>query len=132
MKIRTDFVTNSSSVGYILTMDLDIVNLFIDMYNKEDSMKGKVRMAIALRDFMIENGTISYLHEHEIYTYLMEFADDDGSCVTKETLEENGENTDPTQMNEEELFNYIKGEYIHFQKLSKFLRGFGVTQVEQY
>ncbi len=132
MKIRTDFVTNSSSVSYILTMDLDIVNLFIDMYNKEDSMKGKVRMAIALRDFMIENGTISYLHEHEIYTYLMEFADDDGSCVTKETLEENGENTDPTQMNEEELFNYIKGEYIHFQKLSKFLRGFGVTQVEQY
>ena len=132
MKIRTDFVTNSSSVSYILTMDLDIVNLFIDMYNKEDSMKGKVRMAIALRDFMIENGTISFLHEHEIYTYLMEFADDDGSCVTKETLEENGENTDPTQMNEEELFNYIKGEYIHFQKLSKFLRGFGVTQVEQY
>lgn len=132
MKIRTDFVTNSSSVSYILTMDLDIVNLFIDMYNKEDSMKGKVRMAIALRDFMIENGTISYLHEHDIYTYLMEFADDDGSCVTKETLEENGENTDPTQMNEEELFNYIKGEYIHFQKLSKFLRGFGVTQVEQY
>lgn len=132
MKIRTDFVTNSSSVSYILTMDLDIVNLFIDMYNKEDSMKGKVRMAIALRDFMIENGTISYMHEHEIYTYLMEFADDDGSCVTKETLEENGENTDPMQMNEEELFNYIKGEYIHFQKLSKFLRGFGVTQVEQY
>lgn len=132
MKIRTDFVTNSSSVSYILTMDLDIVNLFIDMYNKEDSMKGKVRMAIALRDFMIENGTISYLHEHEIYTYLMEFADDDGTCITKEILEENGESTDPVLMSEEDLFNYIKGEYINFQKLSGFLKGFGATQVEQY
>ena len=127
-----DFVTNSSSVSYILTMDLDIVNLFIDVYNKEDSMKGKVRMAIALRDFMIENGTISYLHEHEIYTCLMKFADDDGSCTTKEILEANGENTDPTLMNEEDLFNYIKGEYIYFQQLSNFLKGFGVTQVEQY
>ena len=53
-----------------------------------------------------------YLHEHEIYTYLMKFADDDGSCMTKEMLADNGENTDPTLMNEEELFNYIRGELL--------------------
>ena len=41
------------------------------------------------------------------------FADDDGTCMTKEMLEDNGENIDPTKMNETELFNYIRGEMIH-------------------
>ena len=49
---------------------------------------------------------------HKIYSCLMDFSDDDGSCITKEQLEENGENTDPLKMNEEELFNYLRGEFI--------------------
>lgn len=44
MKIRTDFVTNSSSVSYIVTMDLNIVDLFIRMYQKSESMKGTIRL----------------------------------------------------------------------------------------
>lgn len=113
-------------------MDLDIVNCFLKLCEGLDSMQGELRMATALRDFMKEYGTVNYLHEHEIYSYLMKFADDDGSCMTKEMLADNGENTDPTQMNEEELFNYIRGELIHSRKLSGFLSGFGATQVEQY
>ena len=46
------------------------------------------------------------LHNHEIYSYLIKFADDDGTCMTKQMLEENGDNTDPLKMNKEELFNY--------------------------
>ena len=127
-------MTNSSSVSYIVTMDLEIVNTFLHIDGESDSEETKrtMRMAKALRDFMLEKGTVNYLHNHEIYSYLMEFADDDGTCVNKQTLEENGENSDPLLMNEEDLFNYIRGEMIYDKRLSTLLPGFGATQVEQY
>ena len=134
MKIRTGFVTNSRSVSYIVNMDVEIVNTFLHFYEESDSekTKGVLRMAKALRNFMLEKGTVNYLHNHEIYSYLMEFADDDGTCVNKKMWEENGENSDPLLMNEEELFNFIRGEMIYEKRLSTMLSGFGATQVEQY
>ena len=60
------------------------------------------------------------------------FALSDESSISKETLEMNGDNTDPLKMNEADLFAYIKGELILNRKISNLLNGFGATQVEQY
>lgn len=132
MKMRTDFVTNSSSVSYIVTMDLSMVDCFIKNFQESETMKGTIRLAEAMRDYLLENGTVNYLHNHEIYSCLIEFNDDDGSSVTKEILEMNGDNSDPLKMNETDLFAYIKGELLQNKKLSNLLNGFGATQVEQY
>ncbi len=130
--MRTDFVTNSSSVSYIVTMDLSMVDCFIKNFQESETMKGTIRLAEAMRDYLLENGTVNYLHNHEIYSCLIEFNDDDGSSVTKEILEMNGDNSDPLKMNETDLFAYIKGELLQNKKLSNLLNGFGATQVEQY
>lgn len=130
--MRTDFVTNSSSVSYIVTMDLSMVDCFIKNFQESETMKGTIRLAEAMRDYLLENGTVNYLHNHEIYSCLIEFNDDDGSSVTKEILEKNGDNSDPLKMKETDLFAYIKGELLQNKKLSNLLNGFGATQVEQY
>lgn len=132
MKIRTDFVTNSSSVSYIIMMDLGIVDCFLEMEESFNSTSEKVIMAKALRDFMLEKGTASYLEKHEVYTYLMEFRDDDDEAYSKQILQENNMNTDVSTMTEKELFNYLRGEYLLGGKLSRMMNGFAAVQVEQY
>lgn len=132
MKIRTDFVTNSSSVSYIIMMDLDILDCFLNLRSSSQSESEPVIMAKALRAFMLEKGTLSYIENHEIYTYLMEFNDDDDEAYSKQTLQENDMNTDVSTMTEKELFNYLRGEYLMGGKLSKMMQGLSAIQVEQY
>ena len=131
MKIRTDFVTNSSSVSYIIMIDLDILDCFLNLRSLYSESE-PVIMAKALKAFMLEKGTLSYVENHEIYTYLMEFRDDDDDAYNKQMLQENGMNTDVSTMTEKELFNYLRGEYLMGGKLSRMMQGLAAIQVEQY
>jgi hypothetical protein len=124
MKIRTDFVTNSSSVSYILTMCEDMVDVHMRFYNIEERDPSKAKVIKTLRDDMQKNGTCVFFEGKEIIAKRIKFS-------TDETLTEDIRETPIEKMTDEELWSYIYGEYILDGKLAG-VRGFGVTQIETY
>ena len=132
MKIRTDYVTNSSSVSYIILMDLDIVDCFLGMEEKYAENKEPAIISRRLREFLINQGTSTYIEGHEIYTFLIKFRDDDDEALTKENLRDGDLNTDVSTMTDTELFNYLRGEYLLKRNMDRLVSGFSAIQVEQY
>lgn len=124
MKIRTDFVTNSSSVSYILTMYEEMVDVHMRFYSIEEREPSMAKIIKTLREDMLRNGTCVFLEGKEIITKRIEFS-------TDETLDEDIRETPIEKMTDEELWSYIYGEYILKGKLAG-VWGFGVTQIETY
>ena len=128
MKIRVDYVTNSSSVSYILTMNEEIVDIYEKNFKSIRDHK-KARIFEMLHKEMIENGTRVMLEGKEIYSKKINFNTDE--CMTDDTFEKPIEQVDFSKLSDEELWSYIFGEYIMNGRISEF-RGFGSTQVETY
>ena len=129
MKIRNDFVSNSSSVSYIITMKKDIVETFTNFYGDYRSKEIR-KITEFLKNEISENGTRIYMDGEEIIFKKLKFQTD-GDTNCREWIEEEGKEVDVEKMTDEELWSYIYGEYILQGAIAK-IAGFGSTQVETY
>ncbi|MDF2923838.1 MAG: hypothetical protein K0R57_2752 [Paenibacillaceae bacterium] len=121
MKIRTDFVTNSSSVSYIITMDPKVVEKFNKLDNEGEAEKKKVILSTLVQD-ITANGTPLELDGREVY--LRKYQIRPKSDTLFDTAFDEPEAVDFAALSEKELWKYIYGEYFVNLRIDSEYKGF--------
>ncbi len=120
MKIRGDFVTNSSSVSYIVTMHKGMVDIFSDMY---ESGAEHARIVEQLKLKILNDGSNYTIADEEVIACKVKF--NTGDIIIDEDV------NSIDSLSEDELWRYIYGKYILEGHINT-LKGFGLLQVETY
>lgn len=125
--MNSDFVTNNYSLSFIITMHKNMVETY-EKLDGEYRSEEKKRITGVLKKEILETGTRIYLENKEIYAKRIDFNHDDGTTIDHELLEARSEKLNFSEINDDKLWDLIKGEYILKGTLGT-IEGFGVTQV---
>lgn len=126
MKIRGDFVTNSSSTSFILTAKEDIFDVNIEHFTKTGK-KGVVQLLNFLKNEMKNEGKQAKIGDNEFYFTQKKFLIGKSIKLDENIDPDEIASTDFSKLSDEELWNLIN--WIVVKGKSKDLYGIGATQI---
>lgn len=126
MKIRGDFVTNSSSTSFILTAKEDIFDVNIEHFTKTGKI-GVVQLLNFLKNEMKNEGKQAKIGDNEFYFTQKKFLIGKSIKLDENIDPDEIASTDFSKLSDEELWNLIN--WIVVKGKGKDLYGIGATQI---
>ncbi|MGV8144558.1 MAG: hypothetical protein ACP5OJ_08110 [Methanothermobacter sp.] len=128
MKIRCDFVTNSSSASFVITAKEDIVDDNIKHY-QEKGKTGRVQLLTFLKEELKKDGYKTHMGKGEYYFTIKEFALGKSIELDEEIEPEKIATTDFSDLSDEDMWKLIN--WIIVKGGSRDLFGVGATQTNE-
>jgi len=125
MKIRTAFVTNSSSVSYIVSWSPDMAEFVRLKSGNYDGDAKKNRIYSLLTQDLLQHGRKEDVEGNTVYSKKYGFMKKT-ECLYDDSFK------DPVHfedLDEGLLWAYIRGEYLVNARLAREMKGFGAVQV---
>ena len=125
MKIRGDFVTNSSSTSFILTAKEDIIDANLKHYKTTDKI-GLVQLLTFVKDELKKEGNTTQIKGEDYYFTIKKFNIGKSVFLDDSINPDKISKTDFSKLSNEEMWDLIN--WIVVKGQSKDLYGIGATQ----